>query len=140
MFVLDASVALRWLLNDAGAADQKYCDAVMEALAAQVAIVPPLWFTEIVHALRNAEKANKVSAAETTAFLGALQELPIQSDSIPPGSIQVNVAAAARQYRLSGYDAQYLELAMRKALPLATLDRDLRKAMLAAGVSLFARK
>jgi len=140
MFVLDASVALRWLLNDASAADQKYCDAVMEALATQTVTVPALWFTEIVHVLRNAEKANKVSPAETAAFLGALQELPIQSDATPPGLIQINVAAAARQYRLSGYDAQYLELAMRKTLPLATLDRDFRKAMRAAGVPLFARK
>lgn len=140
MFVLDASVALRWLLNDAGAVDQKYCDAVMEALATQTATVPALWFTEIVHVLRNAEKANKVSPAETTAFLGALQELPIQFDTTPPGLIQINVAAAARQYRLSGYDAQYLELAMRKTLPLATLDRDFRKAMRAAGVPLFGRR
>ena len=140
MFVLDASVALRWLLNDASAAEQKYCDAVMEALATETAIVPVLWFTEIVHVLRNAEKANKVSPAETTAFLRALQALPIESDSTPPGLIQINVASAARQFRLSGYDAQYLELAMRKALPVATLDRDFRKAMLAAGVPLFARK
>ncbi len=140
MFALDASVALRWLLNDASAADQKYCDAVMGALATQTATVPALWFTEIVHVLRNAEKANKVSPAETAAFLGALQLLPIRSDATPPGLIQINVAAAARQYRLSGYDAQYLELAMRKTLPLATLDRNFRKAMRAAGVPLFARK
>lgn len=140
MFVLDASVALRWLLNDAGAADRKYCDAVMEALATKTAIVPALWFTEIVHVLRNAEKADVIRPAESAAFLGDLQELPIQADTTPPGSIQVNVAAAARQYRLSGYDAQYLELAMRKALPLATLDRDFRKAMQAAGIPLFARK
>ena len=140
MFVLDASVALRWLLNDASPAERKYCDAVMEALATEAATVPALWFTEIVHVLRNAEKANKVSPAETTAFLGALQALPIESDSTPPGLIQINVASAARQFRLSGYDAQYLELAMRKALPVATLDRDFRKAMLVAGVPLFARK
>ena len=140
MFVLDASVALRWLLDDAGAAEKKYCDAAMEALATGGATVPALWFTEIVHVLRNAEKANKVSAAETTAFLGALQALPIEADSTPPGLIQINVASAARQFRLSGYDAQYLELAMRKGLPVATLDRDFRKAMLAAGVPLFARK
>lgn len=140
MFVLDASVALRWLLDDAGATNRKYCDAVMEALAAEAAIVPALWFTEIVHVLRNAEKADKASMAETAAFLEALQELPIRTDATPPGSIQINVAAVARQYRLSGYDAQYLELAMRKRLPLATLDRDFRKAMQTAGVPLFARK
>lgn len=112
----------------------------MEALALEAAAVPALWFSEIVHVLRNAEKANKVSPAETAAFLEALQELPIQADSTPPGLIQINVASAARQYRLSGHDDQYLELAMRKALPLATLDRDFGKAMLVAGVPLLARK
>lgn len=140
MFVLDASVTSRWLLHGASAADQEYCDAVMEALATETATVPVLWFTEIVHVLRNAEKANKARPAETTAFLGALQALPIESDSTPPGLIQLNVASVARQFHLSGYDAQYLELAMRKALPVATLDRDFRKAMSAAGVRLFARK
>ena len=54
MFVLDASVALRWLLNDASAAEKKYCDAVMQALATEAAAVPALWFTVIVHVLRNA--------------------------------------------------------------------------------------
>jgi predicted nucleic acid-binding protein len=39
-------------------------------------------------------------------------------------------------HRLTSYDAAYLELAMRTALPLATLDQDLRKAASAEGVSL----
>jgi predicted nucleic acid-binding protein len=38
---------------------------------------------------------------------------------------------------LTSYDAAYLELAMRKKLPLATLDDELRKACISAGVSIF---
>ena len=70
MFVLDASVALRWLLNDAGAVDQKYCDAVMEALATQTATVPALWFTEIVHVLHNAEKGEQGKSGGNDRFPG----------------------------------------------------------------------
>ena len=42
----------------------------------------------------------------------------------------------AYEYRLSGYDAAYLELAIRKGLPLATLDEELRRAAVAVGVGL----
>ena len=40
----------------------------------------------------------------------------------------------ARRYRLSSYDASYLELALRVGLPLATLDDVLRKTATKAGV------
>ena len=45
--------------------------------------------------------------------------------------------ALARKRKLTVYDAAYLELAKREALPLATLDRDLEKAAIAEGVALF---
>ena len=45
--------------------------------------------------------------------------------------------ALARKRKLTVYDAAYLELAKREALPLATLDRDLETAAIAEGVALF---
>jgi predicted nucleic acid-binding protein len=51
--------------------------------------------------------------------------------------LQLAVAAVSREFRLSGYDAQYLELARRLGLPLVTLDKDLRKAAKKAGVSIY---
>ena len=44
----------------------------------------------------------------------------------------------ARRYKLSAYDASYLELSLRSGLPLATLDEDLQKAARKAGVVRFA--
>ena len=38
---------------------------------------------------------------------------------------------------MSGYDAQYLELARRGKMPLATLDKVLRKAAKRAGVAVY---
>jgi predicted nucleic acid-binding protein len=54
--------------------------------------------------------------------------LPIELDAAAPAGVQLAVAAISREFKLSGYDAQYLELARRLNLPIATLDRDLRKA------------
>jgi predicted nucleic acid-binding protein len=48
------------------------------------------------------------------------------------------VGRLVTDYRLSGYDAAYLELAIRKGLPLATLDDELRRAAIAANVDLVA--
>jgi len=45
--------------------------------------------------------------------------------------------ALARRYGLSSYDASYLELALRRSLPLASLDKDLMKAAQRAGVKRF---
>jgi predicted nucleic acid-binding protein len=42
----------------------------------------------------------------------------------------------ADRHELSIYDAAYLELALRRNLPLATLDADLRRAAAAEGVQL----
>jgi len=44
--------------------------------------------------------------------------------------------ASARAFQLTAYDALYLELARRKRLPLATLDKELRAAVAKAGVAL----
>jgi len=55
--------------------------------------------------------------------------LDIEIDSeTSPEDIFVSAHSLAVKYRLTGYDAVYLELAMRKGLPLASLDSDLNKA------------
>jgi predicted nucleic acid-binding protein len=43
----------------------------------------------------------------------------------------------ARRYKLSAYDAAYLELALRMGLPLATLDAGLANAATTAGITTF---
>jgi predicted nucleic acid-binding protein len=45
--------------------------------------------------------------------------------------------SVANAFRLTAYDATYLEMARTEHLPLATLDRALRDAAIRAGVSLF---
>ncbi|MYM74378.1 PIN domain-containing protein [Duganella sp. FT134W] len=136
-FVLDASVTIRWALHDGTVADRTYADKVLDSFVNGTAMVPALWATEVVHVLRCAEQAGQLGEAAVAAFLYQLGQLPISSDSAAPIGLQLAVAAVSREFRLSGYDAQYLELARRLGLPLATLDKDLRRAAKKAGVSIY---
>lgn len=136
-FVLDASVTIRWALNDGSVADRAYADQVLESFSAVSAWVPALWYTETIHVLRCAEDGGKFGESALTGFVYRLAQLPINLDAAAPSGIQLAVAAISREFKLSGYDAQYLELARRRNLPLATLDKDLRKAAKKAGVPIY---
>jgi predicted nucleic acid-binding protein len=136
-FVLDASVTIRWVLRDGSAPDRAYADKVLDSLAAAVAWVPALWYTETIHMLRCAEDDGKMGESALAGFVYRLTQLPIELDNDSPAGIQLAVAAISREFGLSGYDAQYLELARRRNAPIATLDRDLRKAAKRAGVTLY---
>ena len=136
-FVLDASVAIRWALRDGSVTDRAYADRVLDSLAVASAMVPALWYTEMIHVLRCAEEEGKFGESALTSFVFRLGQLPIALDATAPLGVQLAVAAISREFKLSGYDAQYLELARRKNMPLATLDKGLRKAAKKAGVAIY---
>ena len=136
-FVLDASVTIRWALKDGSAADRTYADQVLDSFAVTFALVPALWYTETIHLLRCAEDDGKFGESALTGFVYRLGQLPIELDAAAPSGVQLAVAAISREFKLTGYDAQYLELARRRNLPLATLDKDLRKASKKAGVPIY---
>jgi predicted nucleic acid-binding protein len=138
-FVLDASVALSWLLRDADAREASYAFAVLKALRAGgvAASVPMTWGLEIANVLARAERKGQVTEAQSGSFLEMLQATQIEADSATFTQALTDTLQLARRYRLSSYDASYLELALRAALPLATLDEDLRRAAQKAGVKHF---
>jgi len=138
MFVLDASVALSWLLEDAGAG-QHYADAVFDALkdpAAQ-AHVPATWGLEIANVIAKSEAQGILLENRSLAFLSTLDAAPIVCDGETHAQVFSRTLQLCRRYRLSSYDASYLELSLRSAIPLATLDKDLRRATIKAGVKIF---
>jgi len=136
-FVLDASVTIRWALLDGSARDRAYANRVLESLVNVSAWVPALWYTETIHVLRCAEDDGQLGESALTGFIYRLGQLPIDVDSASPFAIMLAVAAISREFQLSGYDAQYLELARRRGVAIATLDRDLRSAARKAGVPVF---
>ena len=70
------------------------------------------------------------------SYFARLNHLSIETDPTAPRALPASVASVSREYKLSGYDAQYLELALRLQLPIATLDKKLRKSAVKAGLSL----
>jgi predicted nucleic acid-binding protein len=138
-FVLDASVALSWLLRDADAREASYAFAVLKALRAGGvgASVPGIWGLEIANVIARAERMDQITEAQSESFLEMLQAIQIEADSATFSQALTDTLQLARRYRLSSYDASYLELALRSSLPLATFDEALRRAAQKAGVRSF---
>jgi len=139
MFVLDASVALSWLLRDSDSREGSYAFAVLKALRTKevAATVPTIWGLEIANVLARAERKDQLTEAQSESYLEMLQATLINADSTTFVQALTDTLQLARRYQLSSYDASYLELALRAAMPLATLDDDLRRAAQKAGVKHF---
>lgn len=140
-FVLDASVTMAWLLGDARPSDRAYAARVLETLKQpELAVEVPLtWALEVANVIARAESRRMISEAHSEAFLEMLANFPIAADHATFTTALSDTLQLARRYRLSSYDASYLELALRRALPIASVDADLNKAALKAGVKRFAR-
>lgn len=136
-FVLDNSVAMRWLLTSNKAADQKYAIATLESLHSATALVPTLWHLEAANVLLGARNKGQLSVADVERFVSQLEGLPIQTDSLTSQQAFGSTLSLAQAYQLSSYDAAYLELALREGIPLATLDKDLLKAARKAKVDIY---
>jgi predicted nucleic acid-binding protein len=131
--VLDASAALTWCFRDENAAfGERLLDMVSEAGAA----VPALWHTEVSNVWLSSLKRGRLAEDELPFLADMFDRLPLHTDATPYERVRRDVLQLAREQRLSVYDATYLDLAMRRRLPLATLDLDLQRAARATGVSL----
>ena len=136
-YILDNSVAMRWLLTSNKKIDQVYAESVLQNLAQAEAIVPHLWHLEAVNVLLGAENRGELVIGEVEHFIAQLEKLPIRVDSLTAHQAFNRTLSLARAYKLSSYDAAYLELAIREGVPLATLDKDLQKAAKKADVMLY---
>lgn len=94
----------------------------------------------MANVLLNAERFKKKTSAETALFLNLLSKLAIESDVQTEQHATTTTLALGRKHHLSSCDAAYLELAMRLGLPLATLDKQLRKAAQAERVAVLPAK
>lgn len=140
-FVLDASVTMTWLLADSKPADQRYAGSVLASLAENdiAAAVPVTWGLEVANVVARAEARRLVTEAQSEAFLEMLAGIRLSPDPATFPRALVETLGLARRYRLSSYDASYLELALRLGLPLATLDSDLLKAARTAGIKRYGK-
>ena len=133
-FVLDNSVTMRWCFEGGS---NNYADDILRQLEtnARAATVPVLWRYEVSAVLARAQIRNLLPAQKVAEFLEDLATVNITVDMDSVQRVLTDVHAMAVRYRLTTYDASYLELALRRGLPLATLDAELRAACQAAGVT-----
>ncbi|MGD0516971.1 MAG: type II toxin-antitoxin system VapC family toxin [Thermoguttaceae bacterium] len=131
-FVLDCSIAMNWCFEDES---QLIADHVLDRLLKDQALVPAIWLFEVANVLPVGERRGRLTPAQASHFITMLEMLPILVDS--PTSLKTlsDIYTLAGTYRLSAYDAAYLELAMREGEVLATLDESLSAAAAKAGVS-----
>jgi predicted nucleic acid-binding protein len=129
--VLDSSATLAWIYNDetTGAIRQ-----VFDAVAENGATVPTLWRLEVANSLTVAVRRRRIDADFRRSALADLALLDITTDPHTDSLAWGETLTLADRFRLTVYDAAYLELAQRRTLPLATLDEELCAAAAALGV------
>lgn len=133
-FVLDNSVVMRWLLQDGSADRISYATRVLDYMAeGATAWVPQIWALEAGNVLLKAQTKAAATEAQVSAFIGLLSDMDIETDLQTQKHALSDTLHLARRFKLSTYDAAYLELALRENMPLATLDGDLHAACLALG-------
>jgi predicted nucleic acid-binding protein len=131
--VLDVSLSCAWCFADEAS---PAAWAVLERLKEGVAHVPALWLWETGNVLIQAERRGRISSAAIRTFLGLLETLPISIDHPTTASAWHDTVALARAHGLTACDAAYLELALRRGLPLASRDKALQAAARLEGVPL----
>jgi predicted nucleic acid-binding protein len=133
-FVADASIAIAWV-HPAQATRESA--AMLQSVAAGAAIeVPALWPLEVANALVVLVRRGKLSENERQSALGWLRGLPVKIDHEAASLALSRLSELASQNALSVYDAAYLELALRRKLPLGCKDGPLRGAATKNGVKL----
>ncbi len=130
--VLDASVTASWLLEDEVDSE---ASASLTLTRRDGALVPQLWHYEVRNALLIAQRRGRLREDEVIERLESLGHLPILTDQEPDLRGAMELASG---HGLSFYDSMYLELALRRQLPLATFDRRLARAARAEGLDVVA--
>lgn len=133
-WVVDSSIALAWALPDE---TSKEADRFLSRISMKSILwVPALWWYEMANALLMAQRRKRLGEAEKIRLMELYGRLPIQTDVGLDSDIVWRLHTLATEYHLSAYDAAYLELAQRRGLGLATVDRSLRVAAQKAGMKL----
>jgi predicted nucleic acid-binding protein len=123
--VLDASLALSWFFDDEATTET---DRLLDRVRTEGAIVPALWRLELGNVLLQAERRSRISAESIAERLTLVGRMPISVDPETTARAWRDILDIARSERLTACDAAYLELALRRRIPLLTLDQQLAAA------------
>jgi len=131
--VLDSSATLAWIFSDETTEPIR---RLFDTVSDEGAVVPALWRLEVANSLTVAVRRGRIDADFRRASLADLALLDIATDQHMDFHAWSETLGLADRFQLTLYDAAYLELAVRRDLPLATLDDKLRAAASALGVGL----
>lgn len=131
-FIIDCSITMSWCFPDEATPATA---AVQDRLAEETAVVPVLWFVEVANVLAIAERKGRHTPSKSAVFIAQLAAMNLEVESELGARAFEHVLPLCREHGLTAYDATYLDLAMRRSLPLATLDDDLRRAAEKAGIA-----
>jgi predicted nucleic acid-binding protein len=134
--VLDASATLGWIYPDETTTQ---ITTVFDQVIARGAFVPELWKIEVANCLSQGVRRSRIDSKERAAALADLAAMSITVDRQSGKHVWDETLALADKHSLTVYDATYLELALRLVLPLATLDKDLRRAAKQEGLALLGK-
>ena len=127
--VLDASTAMGWMVDTPPPRIALRAFRLLQS--GTIGVIPELWYYEVSNALITAERRGRASAQLVSSHVSDIERLAAFLEVSP-----TTLIAAARQSGLTAYDAAYFELALRRNLPLATLDDTMRAAAQKAGIEL----
>ena len=137
-FVLDCSVTMAWFFEDEAT---PAIDALLDQLnQGGQAVVAQHWLLEVGNTLLMSERRKRSTLADSVHFLSILGALAVDTDKETGANATSATLALARSHGLTLYDGAYLELAIRRKLPLATLDKELRAAAKEVGVKCLPEK
>ena len=134
-FVLDAVITMAWCFT--GEATE-FTETLLSRLADLIdrALVPALWLYEVVNVAELAARKGRITEEKAGAFLESRADLPIEIEDPTRPLVFASARALASRYKITGYDAAHLELAIHHNVPIAALDNALAQVARAAGVNL----
>lgn len=131
-FIVDCSIAVSWCFKDEAT---PVTEALLKRLPDEPAFVPAIWHLELGNILVRDERRKRITAYQFAECLKFISTLPLHTDEETTSHAWNEIISLAHAEKLTTYDAAYLELAMRKGLPLATKDKDLIDAARRSGIA-----
>ena len=132
-FVVDSSVTLSWCFHDEQSTAN---EALLRSVVPGDLHVPPIWHLEMTNVLGVALRQGRLKIEEMPKLAELFRSLQIRTDRTLYELHATPLLELMQQFRLTAYDAGYLELSLRLRLPLATFDLQIREAADRCGVPL----
>jgi predicted nucleic acid-binding protein len=131
-FVADASVGIAWVIESQS--DEGIEQLKEDAISGAAIVVPGLWMLEVANSLLMLFRRKKMNRHGWITARREIVQLLVETDNDAPLHALDRISELAEHLSLTTYDAAYLELAMRRGLPLASRDAALNKAAKKCGV------